>query len=221
LALTVPATAQESPAPTIRAASGFVRPFEYAIPAGWEPNVIIEDVPVLLLAEADAGYATLGTVQRPESGSRGVLVADVTGGYIHGCGTVGGSGRTQVGEGSEDVLIDIQAIGGLEFDDIVATTLDGRPAVAAVSSSRGRCGTGDIHLDGLPSFQDYILLDVPSRLTLVEVDGRTIMVQAWAFTELDLEEFLPTAEQFIDSIHFLENEEPAEDVTLSPSAEPG
>ena len=47
----------------------------------------------------------------------------------------------------------------------------------------------------------------PSPLTVADVDGRTILVQAWAASASDLDEWLPTAKEFTDSIHFVETGE--------------
>jgi hypothetical protein len=67
----------------------------------------------------------------------------------------------------------------------------------------GECEVADVHL---PS-NDYIRLDIPSRIVVAEVAGSTIMVDAWAGTPDDLASWLPVAQEFIDSIDFLTREE--------------
>jgi hypothetical protein len=42
------------------------------------------------------------------------------------------------------------------------------------------------------------------RLTLVDVDGSTMIIVAWARTADELADWIPTADAFIDSIHFID-----------------
>jgi hypothetical protein len=198
------AAAGESAAPTASSdvASDFVRPFDYVIPEGWAPNVVYSHPPLAMFAEADPGWA-FGDLQH--SGSRGILVADVTSVWVHGC-PPSASYLPVGGEGASAFLTDVQAMGGLDFEDLTVTKVDGHQAIEALSLSSGRCGVDDIHIEGLPSFEDYIDLGIPSRLTVADIDGRSILVQVWAGSEFDLEEFLPIADEFIDSIHFVDQD---------------
>ena len=198
------ALAQESPDPTSRSAvaSGFTLPFEYMLPAGWAPSLVFEHPSLVILTTADPLWR-YGDLQH--GGLPGVLVADVTSGWIHPCPR--SDSRAQVGGGPGDFLTDMQAMAGLDFEDWSMAKLDGRPAITATSLSRGRCGTSDVHLEGAPSFQDYIDLGIVSHLTVADVDGRTILVQAWAASASNLDEWLPTAKEFTDSIHFVETGE--------------
>ncbi len=44
---------------------------------------------------------------------------------------------------------------------------------------------------------------MPSRLIVSEVDGSTIFIVIWARTAQELEAWLPIADEFVESIHFV------------------
>ena len=67
---------------------------------------------------------------------------------------------------------------------------------------------------------DAIDLSVPSRLILATVDGAGLVVQIWAPTEADLSAWMPTATEFVDSIHFT-RQPLAPAATPVPTAAPG
>ena len=84
--------------------------------------------------------------------------------------------------------------------------LDGRPALAAMADG-SECSFADLHGGGGTVSSPWVALDIPSLIVVADVDGTTVMVQAWAATDGDLEAWLPVARELIDSIHFLD--EPA------------
>ena len=209
LAIASVATAQVSPAPTARsdASRFFAQPFEYTVPATIDPAATMSETSVLwALAEGIPDTAPpYGSVQSDarETGARGVLVADVTQAFAHPCpGVDGGRSRVEVGDGPTAFVDDMQTIAGLALKDVSEATLDSRPATAARSGRKSKCETADIHLPGFAT-PDRIELGVPSRIIVTDVAGSTIMVQAWAGTREALEAWLPIADEFIDSIHFV------------------
>ena len=124
----------------------------------------------------------------------------MTDNYTHDCR--GGGGRLPVRHAPADYIEDLQSIAGLHVKDVAETTLGGWPAVSATTTG-GECEVTDVHV---PS-NNYIRLDIPSRIIVADVAGTTIMVDAWAGTPDDLASWLPMAQDFIDSIDFLSREE--------------
>lgn len=202
---------EPSPAPTRLSSSEFNPPFRYNIPEAMSPHVSDRYEAFELgvgvpeeeeLPDNGLGRRPYGDTQTEAAttGARGVVVADVTDVVTHDC--LGGTGRVPVGDEPSAFLDDLIGIAGLHVKDMDKTTLGGWPAVSAITVG-GECEIADVHL---PS-NDYIRLDIPSRIVVAEVAGSTIMVDAWAGTPDDLASWLPVAQEFIDSIDFLTREE--------------
>ena len=204
----VPAVAQsgEPAAPSMATlvVAPFARPFEYSIPDAMTPNTRYEDQDVLALVEGPSFPFGWAQDEAGESGARGVLVVEATDVVTHPCHVPSMNSRVDIGDAPTAFLDDMQAVAGLHLEEQVATTLDGRPAVSAIALGSD-CGTADIHLAHSP--MSWVRLDVPSRLIVAEVAGSTVLVQAWAGTPDGLDAWLPIAQEFIDSIHFLEPSE--------------
>jgi hypothetical protein len=85
---------------------------------------------------------------------------------------------------------------------IEQTTLDGWPALTVMLPGHGG---SDIHVTGrmLGLSGTYAQVTMPSRLIVSEVDGSTIFVLIWARTAEGLDEWLPVADEFVASIHFV------------------
>ena len=206
-----------APTPT-QTAEWFVRPFEYAIPAGSglrpvadgpHRDVIgwVEDSDGPLGPSADP---LLGGVtpdfggQRPESGiARGVIVGSGEKAWSHA------GDRFFISPMPAAFLADLRDRFGVDMGPIVEASVDGRSAVSTVLTGTGE---NDIHVSGpitgLVS-QPFVLVNNPARLVVTEVDGETIFILAWARTTADLEAWMPVADQFIRSIHFLPGGKPS------------
>ena len=128
--------------------------------------------------------------------TRGIVAANADTAWSHA------TGRVRLRSDPEGLLEDIRDRTGLPLL-AVATTVDGHPALNASSDAPGN---NDLHfserMEGL-SGEDYIWFKFPMRLTLVDVDGTTMLFVAWARTPADLVDWLPTADEFLDSIHFI------------------
>jgi hypothetical protein len=209
------ATAQEA------MTSDFAPPFRYVLPgAMWQAGTYEEDQ---VFAFAEGGPDVEGTIsgdgggasgfdESGEDGARGIQVVNVTDALTHPCPLAGGSSRVPLGDEPADFIADLESISGLRLEDVEGTTLDGRPAVRATALA-SRCGSNDLHLS--PGIGRWVTLRVPARLIVSQVGGATVLIQIWADTILDLESWLPVAQQTVDSIDFDEPERGA-----TPSAGP-
>jgi hypothetical protein len=178
--------------------SGIVRdlrvPFEYRLPQGIESQhfaSMIEWVGPTGPYHPEANeppYAITVT--------RGIIAANADTAWSHA------TGRVRLRSDPEGLLADIRDRTGLPLP-AAATTVDGHPALTAGSDAPGN---NDLHfserMEGL-SGEDYIWFKFPMRLTLVDVDGTTMLFLAWARTPADLADWLPTADEFLDSIRFV------------------
>jgi len=200
-----------APAPK-QTAEWFVRPFEYAIPAGSGLRPVADgphrdvigwfegsDVPLGPSADPLLG----GVIpdfggQRPDSGiARGVIVGSGEKAWSHA------GDRFFISPMPAAFVADLRDRFGVGMGPIVEASLDGRPAVSTVLTGTG---DNDIHVSGpitgLVS-QPFVLVINPARLIVTEVDGETIFILIWARTTADLDAWMPVADQFIRSIHFL------------------
>ena len=139
--------------------------------------------------------------QDPESGNvHGIMVANVSGAWGHGP-----DGRVRLRADPAGFLADMDALlTGFDLEPVTAATLDGRPALSA----RTVPGTGagyDLHVNGPITGLSGpgILLAGPYRITVADIDGVTVFVQVWADSEDDLATWLPVAQRFVDSMHFV------------------
>ena len=242
-AILPPPTADVVPSPTTAASPGpigpppprvtttqFVRPFEYSIPGGMSPIATYEDNEVFALLVGDEhareesprlfGPVQVTATENGILGPRGILIADVTNAGVSTC-SLENPRRAygEVGEGPAAFLDSLQEIGGLRLEDEIATTFGGRPAVAA-STVLSRCAQTEIIIGTRPIWEAYARLEIPSRIVVAEVGGSTVMAQIWAGTPIDLEEWLPIAQAFIDSVRFLDDGEVAP-ATHPQSSPPG
>ncbi len=106
-----------------------------------------------------------------------------------------------------ELLADLRDNTGVHMGTIEETVLDGRPAWTAMLSG---VGGYDIHVTGRMKglSGDFVILTIPSRLTVTEVDGTTVFILTWARTAADLDAWLPVADELVASIHFLPAEQP-------------
>ena len=206
------------PAPPVTTTK-FVRPFEYSIPNGISPSATYEDNEVFTLVVARRVPA--GGVTAPLRQSAGECQGerDLRGardshrrcdrcGRQHLLAREPASPYGGVGHGPAEFLNSLDEIGGLRLEGQGATTFGGRPAIAA-SSVWSRCAQTEIIIGTRPIWEAYARLEIPSRIIVAEVGDSTVMAQIWAGNPIDLEEWLPKAQEFIDSMTFLEDGEVA------------
>ncbi len=202
-----PDTAKPTPGP-VTVDVHFVRPFEY--PDG--PQVTLSDESYEMAAFTSGGAGArpaANTSAYPETpdgspipGTRGVTISSLPAPITHGC-LVGDGERVPVRTDPDGFLDDLRAIAGVGLGTVEPTTFDGRPARSvAVAPSANRCSFADFHPRNGGVGSPYVRLTMPSRLIVTQVDGMTIVVQAWAWTEDDLRAWLPVATEFVDGIHF-------------------
>ena len=140
--------------------------------------------------------------QDPETGNlHGIMVANVSGAWGHGP-----DGRVRLRSDPAGFLADMDALlTGFDLEPVAAATLDGRPALSA----RTVPGTGagyDLHVDGPITglAGSGIFMVAPYRITVADIDGVTVFVQVWADSEDGLATWLPVAQRFVNSMHFVD-----------------
>lgn len=127
----------------------------------------------------------------------------------HPCPMTGGPSRVGIRTDPSTFLEDLHTIAGVGFGTTAPSTLDGRPALTVrVNPTASRCNNADFPSDfhtGSAGGDDFISLKMPSQLTIVEVDGVTVLVDIWARTEAELSTWLPAANAIVESIHFVKH----------------
>lgn len=199
-----PATPEPTPAPVPRVkATDFSRPFEFLIPATSGLKVRHASPGMYAFTEGSGDEHGRDATGTRLAGARGITISAVHQAVTHPCPLSGSSSRVSVREEPRTLLDDLRRIAGIGLGEATSTTFDGRPALAvSVDPGAGRCDFGDLHVMGGGLGSPYVELTVPSRLVLTQVDGRTVLLQAWAGTEEDLRAWLPTATEFLASVHF-------------------
>lgn len=202
------ATPAVTPTATPRVATGvatdFIRPFKYSsLPSGTMRLTAIQREIVTWISGADIPARTDLREPPPEGTpapgwAGGVVVGSAETAWSHG----GKSGRFMLRTAPAEFLADLRDTAGVSMSDMVSTTLDDRPALSVDLPGTG--GT-DIHvngpIDGLS--RDYVMVNVPARLIVADIDGATVFVLIWGFTKSELDTWLPIADEFVKSIHFI------------------
>ena len=113
-------------------------------------------------------------------------------------------GRAPLREDPLAFIDDLRTIGGAGLGEPTPVTFDGHPAFAVtVDPAATRCTAADFHVLGGGLNSGFVMLSVPSRLIVTEVDGMTIVLQVWAATRRrSSTPGSPSATEFLDSIHF-------------------
>ena len=170
-------------------AESFAREFDYAI-AG--------DAALRPGANSRQMYNFVG----PDHGV--VVFAVLNGSYTHDCRQSLRGNHTAIRRGTPaEILEDLRAIGGVGIGAQSSSALDGKAAVATdIDPLRQRCETADVHLTASVLGGAYVPLDRPSRMILADVDGLVVGVQIWTERPEDLESWIPTATEFVETIHF-------------------
>lgn len=165
-------------------AARFDTPFDYAIPAASG---------LRLEVAASAVY-------RFEATNRGVVVFAVrSDAQAHSCAP-----RTNVIGTPEQVMENLRRLSS-SVGAGATTTLASYPAVfARIDPSTAECYF-DIHLvPGLSSATKVVAFDRPSRLILADVNGVVVGVLVWTEQPDELDAWLPTAMEFVETIEFLD-----------------
>jgi hypothetical protein len=178
----------------------FLRPFEYVLPAATTLQPLISGRP-MLEGWAD-GPVVLGAdrygAEQNAAHPRGIVVAALDGPVVHPCPESGTGSRIVIRSAPQEFLDDLRGHAGVALSAVVPTRFDGRPAVVTtVVPGQSRCTFTDFHTGN-----DYVLLNLPSRLILVDVDGMTVLIDVWALTDDALAAWLPEADEVVQSIHF-------------------
>ena len=188
---------------TVQIAEDFMRPFEYAIPAGsgLRPTAISRTMYGWI---DGAQPEPSGLVQGPAplgqdtSGSEvnGIVVGALDAAWSHGP-----KGRYFVRTTVAGFLADLDVQSGLTMGDIGDTTLDGHRASTVDLEPPYQ---NDIHVSGPITglSHEYVRLGAPARLIAAEIDDVTVFVLLWGNNESAFNAWLPSAIEFVDSIHF-------------------
>lgn len=142
--------------------------------------------------------------QPGDVGAKGIIVASAEQAWAHGNG-----GRFNVQTAPPRFIDDLRENGRVPMSVVAQTTLAGYPALTVMLLGTGDVGADitDVHvtantpLAGLTG--DNVLLSVPSRLIVADIDGDTVFVLIWARTAADLDAWMPAANEFVESIQFV------------------
>jgi hypothetical protein len=184
--------------------STFFRHFEYRIPVNSAMHVSGNAAPEMVAWAGGADTWDAATSDIADGSSqphprqvRGVVIGRGGETWSHGNG-----GRFMLRTAPADFLRDLRDIANTSMGPIQQTTLDGRPALAVMLP--GTSGS-DIHVTGRMQGLSgtYVRVTMPSRLIVSELDGDTVFVFIWARTTEELDTWMPVANEFVGSIHFL------------------
>jgi hypothetical protein len=173
------------------------RPFEYALPPGSALQPY-SDRMVEWISAAAPGSPSESDPPYAQAVSRGVVIATAETAWSHG------NGRVRLRTTPAALLEDLRGRTRLPLA-ASSTTVDGRPALTAMADPPG---ANDLHftrsMEGLVGGTAYVIFTYPARITLVDIDGSTVVLLTWARSSADLAAFLPVADGFIDTIHFVD-----------------
>ena len=182
----------------------FFRHFEYAVPVDSDMR-ISGNASGEMVAWAGGPDTWEGATMDAADGSsqphphqvRGVVIGRGGEAWSHGNG-----GRFLLRTAPAEFLTDLRDTANVPMGPIGRMTLDGSEALTVTLPGTG--GT-DIHVSGrtLALNGTYVRVTMPSRLIVGEVDGDTVFVFIWARTAEELDRWMPVADEFVASIHFL------------------
>jgi hypothetical protein len=151
-------------------------------------------------APAPASAVEYGEMQR--ASSHGVALGALGTPWVHHCESYP-SDHMRVAPA--DFLDDLATASRATLDPIIPTTFDGHPALTTTIWAGANGCSPDVHVTHGPTRgSKYLLLSIPSRLTVFSVGGTTFVLDVWAQTDADLEAWLPAATAFTDSIRFVD-----------------
>jgi signal transduction histidine kinase len=191
------ATVQPRP-PVIGRANSFLRPFDYQVPGDREFKV-------------EAQSARLYVVWTSREGG-GISVWAVDDVLADPCAweKAGPPETVQAREaGVGGLLAYLRSVSHLAVQDAGTVTIDGRPAVRADLSIDGLV-TGCPENNSLLLWRDdgpgkgtpiQVWPESHKEISILDVDGQTIVIEVWSGDDVD--RWLPTARDIVDSIRFL------------------
>ena len=169
------------PTPTPATSSLFGVPFEYTPPAGTDLRPTTLTTSMMEFTQGGVG------------GDRGVTVAVPGLGGSHSIDCFGPVNGTS-GPDPVNVLRGYEAWNRRPLPGYTPTTVDGHPALS-VRYHAASCPTS--HPTERTDAEPW-----PGSITVVDVYGTSVVVAVWAQTFAIYDEWLPTATQFVESIHF-------------------
>ncbi len=166
----------------------FSRPFSYVLPVD---NSIRTAPPTEQLFQfIDGSFA----------GRHGMVVAAIARASVARC--PGALGAVPIRNAPAALLEDLEAIGGFTLPSPTQGTVDGRVATVTRRNEDSSPCAGEFHIEtGLAS--DAISMTRPGSMILFDVDGETVLIDVWAINEAELESWLPTAMELVDTIQFV------------------
>jgi signal transduction histidine kinase len=180
-------------------ADGFVRPFDYHVPA---------DSNIVLVPKSDH----LNVLQGPSQAQGGISIWVVEGVVVDHCASKVDSPLVAREPGIDGLLVYLRSVPHLHMEEVGPWTIDGRPGVRVeLSAEGGVTGCPDhsslfLWRDSPPTGEGHEM-QVPEQgrvpVILVEVDGATVALEIWHGDPRYYETWFPAAEEIIDSIRFL------------------
>lgn len=142
------------------------------------------------------GYEADGNTVYLLTAARGIVVAEVTEARSHGSLT-----GVRLGATPGSFVTGLRDIAGFTVSDPTSVGFAGLPAVAAEVSSG--TASGWRHIDRRTSEGELgcvVDFTLPSRVTVVDVEGLLVLVQVWAADEEKLRAWVPAADALLESI---------------------
>ncbi len=184
--------------------SNFTQPFEYTFSS--YPEWRTDEPALYAFVDSREGLPVQGYGALQASAPRGIAVMPLDRLWIwpYVCLETEQS-PVQIRTTAAGFIEDLHNVGRLSFDLTTQLHVDGRPALGTrVLTERSQC-TADFWFDeAVGGFdQSYVDTGLPSQFFVVELSNRTVLIDVWAQTDLELDSWLPTAQEFVNSIHFI------------------
>jgi hypothetical protein len=190
---------QEAATPVGQRDDTFARPFDYLLPA---------DMKLRLSVKSERLHVLERTTGDEPEGISIWIVDDV---LADPCRPDGPTSARQ--PGADGLIGHLRSLTGLELTDVARVTIDGRAATrldAMVGGGRAACSFEGLRdLEGMSLWRDdvspskdwiFVPRDRPLPLTILDVDGETVVIEVWSYRDLDT--WLPAANGIIASIRF-------------------
>jgi hypothetical protein len=182
-------------------AEAFARPFVFQIPS--DTQIVV-----------DAKSEDLNVLSAPRTG-QGISIWSVGDVVVDNCSWEPDSPTTSRQPGVDGLLAYLRSVPRLRVEDLGTLTLDGRPSHRVdltVADQDTKCADDSSLIlwraEGLVQGEGYAVgMQVPDEghvlLTLVDVDGATIVIEVWSGDPQAQQRWFATAQRIVDSIRFL------------------
>ena len=141
--------------------------------------------------------------QGPDGAPRGIVVVPVSDAMTHSCPPgPPAPARPELGDSPAEILEGLRTTAGAGIASDPSVVIDGRLALVATVMPTEHLCEGPTATDIHTTFSDYVSLGHPSRLIVLQVDDETILIDIWARSDEDLADWMPSAMQFVETIHF-------------------